>query len=214
MDEQALKDGILLAALPNVVFDGWSLKTLRAAAIEAGHSEAMAVVAFPGGVVDALDHLSDWADRQMVDRAKGIDMAGLRVHERVAFLVRVRLEALEPYREAMNKGLAVLSTHGPRTARGLFRTVSRIWYAAGDSSTDFNWYTKRGLLAGVVTATTLYWLNDKSEARSASWAFLDRRIQDVLKIGKRIGGARRLAEGFERLFLLPVGLRKAFRRPR
>lgn len=33
--------------------------------------------------------------------------------------------------------------------------VDDIWYWAGDRSTDFNWYTKRALLAGIYTSTGL-----------------------------------------------------------
>ena len=61
-------------------------------------------------------------------------------------------------------------------ARLLYKTVDAIWYAIGDRSTDFNFYTKRGLLAGVYSATLFYWLNDKSEGGQATWTFLDRRI--------------------------------------
>lgn len=37
-----------------------------------------------------------------------------------------------------------------------------IWHAAGDRSTDMDWYTKRALLGGVYTATELYMLTDYS----------------------------------------------------
>lgn len=204
MDEQALKDEILLAALPNVVFDGWNLKTLRTAAVDAGHAPEMAVHAFPNGVSDALDHFSDWADRQMLARAEAANLAGMRVRDRIAFLVRARLEALDPYREAVNKGLGMLAANGALAARGLYRTVNQMWYAAGDASTDYNWYTKRGLLAGVVTGTTLYWLNDRSEARLATWGFLDRRIEDVMRLGKQLAGVKTLAGSAERLATVPL----------
>jgi ubiquinone biosynthesis protein COQ9 len=59
-----------------------------------------------------------------------------------------------------------------------------MWYAAGDTSTDFNFYTKRATLAGVYSSTLLYWLNDRSPGSEATWGFLDRRIDDVMKIEK------------------------------
>jgi ubiquinone biosynthesis protein COQ9 len=66
----------------------------------------------------------------------------------------------------------------------LYRTVDAIWYAAGDRSTDFNFYTKRGLLAAVHAATTLYWLDDRSEGGADTAAFLDRRLTEVMAIPK------------------------------
>jgi ubiquinone biosynthesis protein COQ9 len=58
---------------------------------------------------------------------------------------------------------------------------------AGDRATDYNYYTKRLLLAGVLSSTTLFWLNDRSKDHAATWAFLDRRIDEVLKVGGRLG---------------------------
>ena len=75
--------------------------------------------------------------------------------------------------------------------------------AAGDRSTDFNFYTKRGLLAGVYAATTLYWLDDRSPGFEATQAFLDRRLADVMaipRLGSRVREfAARLPDPF--LFL-------------
>jgi ubiquinone biosynthesis protein COQ9 len=66
----------------------------------------------------------------------------------------------------------------------LYKTVDAMWYAAGDTSTDFNFYTKRATLAGVYSSTLLYWLADRSPGSEATWDFLDRRIDDVMKIEK------------------------------
>ena len=65
--------------------------------------------------------------------------------------------------------------------------MDSIWYAAGDRSTDYNYYTKRLLLAGVYSSTLVFWLNDRSEGGAASWAFLDRRIDEVMKVGGYLG---------------------------
>src|SRR5712671_1257964 len=64
------------------------------------------------------------------------------------------------------------------------KAVDAMWYAAGDTSTDFNFYTKRATLAGVYSSTLLYWLADRSPGSEATWGFLDRRIDDVMKIEK------------------------------
>ena len=47
---------------------------------------------------------------------------------------------------------------------------------------DFNFYTKRALLAAVVSTTTLYWLDDMTDGCEGSWKFLDRRLADVMNI--------------------------------
>jgi ubiquinone biosynthesis protein COQ9 len=198
-DLLALQDRILLAALPQVAFDGWSRTSLEAATAEAGLQPQDLLHAFPGGVTDAVAHFSDWADRQAtaaIDAAKG---EGLKTHQRVALGVRARLEAMATWREAARKATAWLAT--PRRAalgsRLVYRTTHAIWRAAGDTATDFNFYSKRGLLAGVVVSTTLFWLQDRSEDSAASWRFLDRRIGDVLKLGGAIGKTKSRLESLD-----------------
>jgi ubiquinone biosynthesis protein COQ9 len=73
----------------------------------------------------------------------------------------------------------------PTAVRQRAELVDDIWHACGDTSTDYNWYTKRGLLAGVYTATELFMLTDYSPGYADTWRSLDRRLKDV----KRLGGA-------------------------
>lgn len=205
---ERLKDTILLAALPHVAFDGWSTTALDAGVADAGLDKQDLLHAFPDGVADAIVHWSDWADRKAVAAMSAGDLAHLRTHERVAMGVWARLEAMGRWREAARKATAWLAT--PRRARLAsrlaYRTCDTIWRAAGDTSTDFNFYTKRGLLAGVVLSTTLYWLQDSSEGNQATSAFLDRRIQDVLSVGGQIGKARAALDRFD-----PAALLRHFR---
>jgi len=59
-----------------------------------------------------------------------------------------------------------------------------MWRIAGDTSTDFNHYTKRMTLGAVYASTLIAWLDDQSEGWSDTAAFLDRRIDDVMKFEK------------------------------
>ena len=118
-----------------------------------------------------------------------LPLADMKVRDKVAAGVRARLEILEPHKEAVRRGLSFLALplNGPLGLKLLYNTVDAIWYAAGDRATDYNFYTKRTLLSGVYSSTLLFWLNDKSEGHEASWAFLERRIDEVLKIGGTLG---------------------------
>lgn len=75
----------------------------------------------------------------------------------------------------------------PIAIEQLAQVTDDVWHAAGDKSTDYNWYTKRGLLAGVYTATELYMLTDYSPEFADTWDVLDRRLKDVMTIGKVMG---------------------------
>lgn len=184
-----IKNRIIEAALPNIAFDGWTMATLTKAAIEAGYSQAMVISVFPAGEKDAIRHFSTMADEWMVHALKGTNPVSLRVRDRVTLAVRKRLEALESYKEA--EKLAVAYWMRPfRKFEGVklvWKTADVIWQWAGDTATDYNRYTKRGLLSGVLTSTLLYWMGDTSENHRDTWEFLDRRIENVMTIGKIAG---------------------------
>jgi ubiquinone biosynthesis protein COQ9 len=209
-DDSALKTRIVLAMLPDVPFEGWSRAALRKAAAKLGHDESQLDALFPGGARDAVACFSAWADRETEKALARKKLAALKVRERIALGVKTRLDILAPHREAVRRMLAFLALPAnlPLAARLLYRTTDAIWFAAGDRATDFSFYTKRGLLAGVYASTTLYWLDDKSKDGAAASAFLDRRIGEVMRIPKIRG---RIQEG---LGSLPNPLRalRAWRR--
>lgn len=183
------REALLWAALPHVAFDGWTRKALSSGAEDAGLAPAVVLKAFPGGPMEALEAFSDGIDRRLLAALGERDLSEMRVRDRIALGVRLRLEMLEPHEEAVRRGLGVLAL--PSNARlgvtCLYRTVDAIWHAAGDSSTDYNFYSKRLLLAGVYSSTLLAWLNDGSADKADSWSFLDRRIDEVLKVGGGLG---------------------------
>jgi ubiquinone biosynthesis protein COQ9 len=75
------------------------------------------------------------------------------------------------------------------TAARYGRSADIIWRAAGDRSTDMNWYSKRGLLIGAYVATELHMLTDCSPGFADSWTFLDRRLADAMALGRAAGQA-------------------------
>jgi len=188
-DQDALRRQILLSALPDVAFDGWHEGLVEAAAARTGISAVDAESAFPGGTRDLALYLSDWTDAEMQARLAREPLDKLRVRERVARGVEIRLEILTPWKQAVSSALCYLGTPpgGLLLPRQVWRTADIIWQAAGDTATDYNRYTKRFLLSGVITATILYWLGDDSEGHADTHAFLARRIDNVLKAGKAAG---------------------------
>jgi ubiquinone biosynthesis protein COQ9 len=178
------RDRLLEAALVHVPFDGWSRRSLFAGAADLGLEPGLARRLFPRAGDDMLVHVERWADRQTLARVGPLDE--LRVRERIAKLVRTRLEILGPHREAMRRATAarLLPSNGLAACGSLWRTVDLMWSAAGDDARDASYYSKRSLLAAVWSSTFLYWLEDRSEGFQDTWAFLDRRIDNVMQIGK------------------------------
>ncbi|MDE3015720.1 MAG: COQ9 family protein [Pseudomonadota bacterium] len=186
MDKQKAAADIIEKALPLVPFDGWSETTLESAAKAAGYLGTDAVRVFPGGGVEAAQWFLRAQDAQMLKEFHALGGEAMNIRRRIAALVRIRLSGMAAHREAVRKAVALLALphHAPPALKGLYATVDAIWRAAGDASTDFNFYTKRLLLAGVYSSTLLVWLNDRSEGSKETWAFLDRRIENVMSIEK------------------------------
>lgn len=184
MDETQKKDALLRAILPEVPFDGWTRQATQAAAARAGLKAGELETLFPRGPRDIVAWFSRWADRETLAALMTQKRQRMRTSERVALGVRSRLQILLPHREAVRRSLSMMALpqNVPVGAKLLYETVDTIWHGAGDSSTDFNFYTKRALLAGVYAATTLYWLDDRSGGNAATAAFLDRRLSEVLAI--------------------------------
>jgi len=188
-DVQQIRDEIIEAALADVTFDGWSWDGVCAAAEKAGHKMIVASAVFPGKMVDVLDGFADLADRKMLEALEGVRGEDLRVRDRVKTALMARFSFLAPHKEALRQSVQfwILPTRKPRAAKIIWRTADRIWVFAGDTASDYNRYTKRGLLSGVITAATLYWLHSNEETLGSLESFVDRRIENVLQFGKVIG---------------------------
>jgi ubiquinone biosynthesis protein COQ9 len=184
MDKHATRLSILNQTLPHVAFDGWTRAVLERGAEEAGFTRDDVSRTFPGGALEALNLFVVEADARMLADYAALEPPPQKIRERVKALIRLRLEAYEEHREAARRGLALYALHAVPGTAALARTADAMWRAAGDTSADFNWYTKRLLLSGVYASTLLYWLNDGSENHEAAWRFLDRRIENVMQIEK------------------------------
>ena len=181
-DDAALKDAVLAAALPQAAFDGFTDKVLEQAGAEAGVGKTELARLFENGPLSLVEYYSQWADARMV---AGLgDIASLKIRARIAAAVKARLAALAPNKDAARRAAALLSLpmNAALGARLMYRTVDAMWRAAGDTSTDFNFYTKRGILAGVYGSTAMRWFTTEDEAVVDE--FLAARIENVMQIEK------------------------------
>lgn len=185
------KQAILQAALPHVPFDGWSETTFRAALGDSGVAEGLARALYPRAGLDLALEYHRSGDAAMVDRLQSADLATMRYSDRVAFAIRARLDLVTD-KELVRRGTTLFSLpqNAAEGARAIWGTADAIWKALGDTSTDFNWYSKRATLSAVYGATVLFWLGDDSPNHAATWEFLDRRIADVMQIEKLKSGLR------------------------
>lgn len=193
---EELRPAILDAVLTHVPFDGWSRAAVRAAAEDLELDPAMVELAYPDGITEMIRAFSTRADRMTVEALADRDLAALKIREKITLAVRLRIEVVAHYREAARAALAHLAMpqNAAAGAAMTWATADALWRAVGDTSTDANYYSKRATLSGVFSATVLYWLNDESEGWDETWGFLDRRIEDVMRIEKAKGHLRKYTD--------------------
>ncbi|KPA23512.1 hypothetical protein shim_01200 [Shimia sp. SK013] len=180
-----LKTRLLEAAEMHVPFDGWSEATFAAAVSETGIDPTVARALCPRGAVDLAVAYHKRGDSQMTAALAEADLDAMKIREKITFAVRKRLEICLD-REVVRRGstLFAMPQHAAQGAELIWGTCDAIWTAIGDTSRDFNWYSKRATLSAVYGSSVLYWLGDDSEGNTATWAFLDRRIENVMQFEK------------------------------
>ena len=183
-----------LALAPHIAdaagFDGWSMAALTEAAERLDVDLEVARLAFAeDGRVKPMAMIAAWIaqiDAAMAEALPEEFLAGLPVRERISRLLRFRLEALAGYDEALRRALAIMAMpqNLPATLRLGWHSADAMWRLAGDRAADFNHYTKRTTLAAIYTATLAVFVDDASEGKADTLAFLDRRIAGVMRFEK------------------------------
>ena len=190
--DESLKQAVLKAALKDAPFDGFTDTVLTKAGKTAGVDKAQLARLFPDGPFSLIEYFSSSIDHAMEEKLAALDLPKLKVRNRIKAAVLTRLALLAPHKEAARRAAALMTLpmHAGLAAKMMYRTVDAMWRAAGDTSTDFNFYSKRGILAGVYGSTLVRWFTDTGEDEKATQDFLDARIENVMQFEKFKAKAR------------------------
>ena len=183
---ERLRRELALAVGENAVFDGWTRAAVDSAAGQLGIDPVQARLAMPKSRAGMIDLYIQEVDRALQAYFTPKRLKDMKIRDKIRSLIWRRLEVMGPAREAVRRALAILAMpqNLPLALRISWRTADLMWRIAGDTSTDFNHYTKRITLGAVYGSTLLVWLDDQSEGWTETAAFLDRRIDDVMKFEK------------------------------
>ena len=197
-NDQQMREAVLAAALPHAAFDGFTDAVMQKACLEAGCVTGDLARLFENGPVSLIEFYSVSVDGEMETQLAAMGLKAMKIRERIAAAVKTRLAILKPHKEAARRAAALLSLpmNAALGAKLLYRTVDAMWRAAGDTSTDFNFYTKRGILAGVYGSTAMRWFNDTSDDEAATDTFLAARIENVMQFEKFKGKAKEALANF------------------
>lgn len=183
-------DELRLAMAPTVaeaaIFDGWSADAVSAAANDLKVDPDVAALAFPGGAMDMIAAWIETIDADMAEALPQDTLAKMPIRERIRSLIQFRLDAIAGLEEALRRALAIMAMpqNAARSLKTGWHSADIMWRLAGDTATDYNHYTKRTILAGIYGATLAVFVGDDSEGKADTRAFLDRRIEGVMKFEK------------------------------
>ncbi|GHA08461.1 COQ9 family protein [Novosphingobium arvoryzae] len=183
---EAMRLALAPAIADAAAFDGWSEEAVRAAADQVGLDADAALFAFQGGAIDMIDAWIAAIDAEMAAAFTAEQLAAMKIRERIRSLVQFRLDTIGWQQEALRRALAIMAMpqNAPRALRLGWRSADAMWRLAGDTSVDYNYYTKRTILAGIYAATLAVFADDKSDDFADTRAFLDRRIDGIMRFEK------------------------------
>ncbi|MBP6363826.1 MAG: COQ9 family protein [Novosphingobium sp.] len=190
MEQPASLNELRLLLAPAIAdaaaFDGWSDVAVRDAASAAGLDPAAASFAFSGGSMQMIEAWVQAVDAAMQAALPADQIAQLKIRERIRTLVQFRLDAIVHQKEALRRALSIMALpqNAPRTLALGWRSADAMWRLAGDTATDYNHYTKRMTLGSIYAATLAVYVNDSSDDHADTKAFLDRRIEGIMKFEK------------------------------
>lgn len=189
---ERIKSEILEAWIKDIPFDDVSWTSLCRIAQSMGHDKNIALELFPQKVPSALSDLSASFDQKMCDQLNDLDITSISIRDRIRNATMTRISIMAEHKESYRK----IAVYWANPLRGfaakkiIWNTADHIWNWAGDKSTDYNYYTKRGLLSGVLATTYIFWLQDNTENAYKTEDFLQRRIENVVKIGQFINSTK------------------------
>ena len=168
------------------VFDGWSAEAVKVAAEQAGVDADVAAYAFRDGAMEMIEAWTASVDLAMARGLTPAEIRALPIRERIRRLVQFRLDSVRGKEEALSRALAIMALpqNAGRALKLGWRSADVMWRLAGDTATDYNHYTKRATLAAIYAASLAVYVDDRSEGKADSRAFLDRRIGDVMRFEK------------------------------
>lgn len=174
--EQRLLD----AALEACVAEGWTSRMARQAGKRAGFSAGETELLLPNGPADLAALLSRRHDGRAMQILKDTDPASLKIRERIRAAVEARIDAAAQDETATRHwlGWLALPQNLALGAKLSWESADVLWRWAGDAATDENHYSKRAILAGILSGAMAIRM---ASGRGDAMRFVDRRIADVMR---------------------------------
>ena len=137
---------------------------------------------FPSFEADILKFIISQNNQKVEKLYKSFNHERLRMRDRVKTLLELKFETNQYLKDSLPEILKNLLRPGNiiGSLKLLNQNSDFIWKLAGDTSNDFSYYSKRGLLSIVYLSTLIYWLNDSSDKMIGTKSFISRAVDNVV----------------------------------
>ena len=199
--DQVLKEKFIKVVASQAIFRGWSNDSVKEACTDLDLDPRILESSFPRGVLDVAIAFHRIGDRDMINSLESENLSNLKMREKITFAIKCRLGVIGADKELIRLCMSffALPHNFLDGSKLIWGTADKIWNFLGDESEDYNFYTKRAILSGVYSSVILFWLGDDSEGNTATWGFLDRRIQNVMQFENLKARIKKKSSNFESL---------------
>lgn len=159
------KDEFIQALIPKLKKLGWGTAAMEETSVSLRLDPNYYKIVFDGELPEIKDYYELKMDEMMMSELAGLEKP-TKVREKIALALKIR---------------ASLS-HDLPDLKSAWRTSDNIWRYAGDISTDFNYYTKRGLLTPVYLSAINFYKNDISENKIDTEQYISDSLEKVIKV--------------------------------
>ncbi|MDC0232334.1 COQ9 family protein [Pelagibacteraceae bacterium] len=137
---------------------------------------------FPNGKNDLLQFILEQLNIDLENYCEKLDLIRLPVHKRIRKILLSKIYIMDKEKKFYKK--IFLSLLIPKKNFSLpiklYKSVDQIWFIAGDTSVDFNFYTKRLILAGIYSRVIFFFFNNNNPKLLED--LLDSNLKRVSKI--------------------------------
>ena len=184
MNLNKIRNEILSDTKAYVIKYGWNEEMFSKVAKNSKYDTAVVLSLFPEGYISLIQVYLNEINAKMTDKSKKLNLIRFKVHERIRELCILRFKIMIKEKKIVCKTFLhlFLPNNYSFSLKNLYKTVDQIWYLAGDSSTDFNFYSKRAILASIYLTTILHFINNENLEETI--ILLNKQLKKVSKIPK------------------------------
>ena len=137
---------------------------------------------FPQGNIDLIKFALEQLNNDLEVYCRQIDLIRLPIHKRIRKVLLSKISLMnkdKPFYRSIFLNSLIPKKNFSLSSQ-LYNSVDQLWFIAGDSSTDFNFYTKRLILSGIYSRVMLFFFNNNNQEELEN--ILDESLKRVSKI--------------------------------